>query len=385
MLAVIALWTMASTLVILPLVPALMEWRMKRDVSALPVPHEDDSHIGHAAASFRNTLEAALAHAFAPSLAGTAVATALPDGKARVSLATTLGVIARPCDFRDAEGFLITGVAGCPEFNRHEWRAQRCELTLLAAAPLALPANFAFPAEIYAREGMMSGTDCTFHGVLADDSLHFGANTTLLGWARATRVHIAPGAALWGCVSADVALIIEAPCHFTRLGAPRIEFGNVMLADTRLTATPDAAGMQNVVRHLPCQLEREPHSDRTLIDGDATLPDNCLFEGHLIVYRTLCIGTRSRVTGSVKSHGALLVGEGAIVDGAAISNGDLRLACGARVRGPLVAEREIRLRSGCVVGAQEHPTSITAPRVVIEQGALVYGTVSAREHGELIA
>jgi len=384
MLAALALWIMASTLVLLPLLPALMEWHMQGDVGALPVPHEDDSQIGHAAASFRRALEAALARVFAPSLDGSTALPALPVRTARLPLSASLGAIAKPCDFRHAEGFLIVGVAGCPEFSRHEWRAQRCEQTMLAAAPLALPASFTFPTDIYAREGMMSGTDCTFQGVLADDSLHFGANTTLLGWAHAPRVRIEPGAALWGCVSADIALIVEAPCRFTRLGAPRIEFGNAMLADTLLTTTPDAAGTQNVVRHLPHQLKREPQSDRTLIDGDAVLPDNSLFKGHLIVYRTLRIGTGSRVTGSVKSRGALLVGEGATIDGAAISSGDLHLAFAARVRGPLIADREIRLRNGCVVGTKEQPTSITALHIVIEQGALVYGTVSAREHGELI-
>ena len=79
----------------------------------------------------------------------------------------------------------------------------------------------------------------------------------------------------------------------------------------------------------------------------------------------------------------------ALVDGALVSTRALRLGLGlgrgSRGRGPLVAEREIVIGAGCVTSTEGILTSLTAPRIVIHAGAVVFWTVWAREGGESVA
>jgi hypothetical protein len=51
----------------------------------------------------------------------------------------------------------------------------------------------------------------------------------------------------------------------------------------------------------------------------------------------------------------------------------------------VVAERELAIASGVRCGTLEYPTTVSAPRIEVEEGVVVFGTLWAREHGQVVA
>jgi hypothetical protein len=79
-----------------------------------------------------------------------------------------------------------------------------------------------------------------------------------------------------------------------------------------------------------------------------------------------------RLGGSVEVHGAIT------------SSGRIEVAERCFVRGPVLCENEVVIGTGTQVGSPDCPTTISAPRIRLAPGAAVYGTLWARESGEVL-
>jgi predicted acyltransferase (DUF342 family) len=55
----------------------------------------------------------------------------------------------------------------------------------------------------------------------------------------------------------------------------------------------------------------------------------------------------------------------------------------AVIKGPIVGEDVVEIGAGSVIGSPDEPTTITAERIRLDAGVKVYGTVWAREHGQV--
>jgi hypothetical protein len=51
----------------------------------------------------------------------------------------------------------------------------------------------------------------------------------------------------------------------------------------------------------------------------------------------------------------------------------------------VIAERELAIASGSQCGTFEHPTTVSAPKIEIEEGVAVFGTLWARDQGQVVA
>jgi hypothetical protein len=54
------------------------------------------------------------------------------------------------------------------------------------------------------------------------------------------------------------------------------------------------------------------------------------------------------------------------------------------IHGPIIAEREITIERGTQCGAAEFPTTVCAPRIIAEEGVVVFGTLWVRELGRVV-
>jgi hypothetical protein len=68
-----------------------------------------------------------------------------------------------------------------------------------------------------------------------------------------------------------------------------------------------------------------------------------------------------------------------------ISAGKMRIGPHCAIHGPVVAERQLEIATGVRCGTLEQPTTVSAPHIEIEEGVVVFGTLWAREHGQVVA
>ena len=80
-----------------------------------------------------------------------------------------------------------------------------------------------------------------------------------------------------------------------------------------------------------------------------------------------------------------MLDEGVSVEGSLISAREMRIGSNCAVHGPVVAELELAIATGTRVGSRQYPTTVSAPWIKAEEGVLVFGTLWAREHGEVVA
>ncbi len=73
-----------------------------------------------------------------------------------------------------------------------------------------------------------------------------------------------------------------------------------------------------------------------------------------------------------------------LVGGSLMSAKRLHIGPDCLIYGPVIAERELEIEAGTKCGSPECPTTVSAPSIATEEGVVVFGTLWAREHGEVV-
>lgn len=215
----------------------------------------------------------------------------------------------------------------------------------------------------------------TFDTLRASGDIRLGAGTTVRQWLETEGTLVAePQANLHGSASAKNALILAPGCQFERIHAPVVRAGE---------GTPDIAP---VVLGADLPVFDPPRvashaGGRRLVRGDLTIPARTLIDSDLVVTGALYMSEGSVVKGSLTCHGDLTLGEGARIEGNAFSHRHMQIGPGAHVVGAASARARLYLASGSRVGRQSIPATATGAQVLMEEGAIVYGTVWATERG----
>ena len=63
----------------------------------------------------------------------------------------------------------------------------------------------------------------------------------------------------------------------------------------------------------------------------------------------------------------------------------MRIGPRCAIHGPVIAERELAIAAGTRCGTLKHPTTVSAPHIEVEEGVVVFGTLWARERGQVVA
>jgi cytoskeletal protein CcmA (bactofilin family) len=350
-LAVAVLVLTVSVMFMLPLVPALAELGRKSDALPLNVVQQHAGNVRHFANGFRayiKVLEPILEQCLTE---GSTASGTLRDGVNYVVLG------------RGDEGTIL-GL-------RHQDASH--PLLVLAGTDLIVPSDTTFPQDIYARAHFAGGERNSYRAILGDNSVHLGASTKVLRWVHAVgEFTVGPDCTLHGRVSSDSLIRLHANCSFLRLNAPRIEIGAV---DAE-ASTPADLFLAN---------SNTPTSRRFLHDGDFEIPAGQVIISDLVIRGKLRIGSGARISGSVKSVGDMVIEDGVSVEGSLISARKMRIGPRCIIHGPVVAERELAVAAGTRCGSLEHPTTVSAPRIEVQEGVLLAGTLWAREQGLVVS
>ena len=352
-LAVAALIFAVTFMFMLPLVPALVELRRKSDARPLNVVQQHAGEIRHFANSFREYikgLEPILRECVA---AGTSATGTLPDGEEYVVLGRTDEPLVRALEQRDSTHPVV----------------------MACGVDLIVPDEAAFSRDIYAAGRFFGGERNSYRAILGEENVHLGASSRVLRWVHAVGEFTADlGCRLLGRVSSDSFIRLHADCSFLRLNAPRIEIGRTATDAEATTPSSD----------LPINVGSET-LQRVLHDGDFEIHAGQVISSNIVVRGSLHIRSGARICGSVKSVKDMVLEDGVAVKGSLISARKMRIGRDCAVHGPVVAERELAIAAGTRCGALEHPTTVSAPRIDVEEGAVVFGTLWAREFGQVVA
>jgi cytoskeletal protein CcmA (bactofilin family) len=332
-------------MIAVPLAPALIEVLRRKDASPLPT-RKDDGNIRNFARTFRRYIEPLQAE-----LASCAERNSIIEARLR----------------NGAYVLLVgkTGIYDVPE--------DTVQTLVLFAKQCSLPGNLTFTQDVYAGGFFGGGRRNCFRALLGEDDIYLGEESYVLRWLHAEgKIVAGQRSRLFGRASSEKAIYLSRGCTFERTHAPAI-FTSI---GGELEETMDATAAKP-----PAEKIRKLGWSR--INGDLHLGSGEMFLGNIIVTGSIHIDERTRIFGSAKGNGEIHLREQAEVQGSLVSTRSIHIASNCSVKGPLLAENEIIIGAGTQIGTPNSPTTVSAPRIRIEPGCVVHGTLWARVEGRV--
>ena len=335
----LALIAATSAFAALPLGPALLEMRRTRDAAALPIRRDDDN-IRNFASTFRAYSRVHLERAAQQATFADCAALIFHKGEF--------------LEFQNADSETVRGVVLC-------------------RGDVDLGHNVAFRDDLYCGGTLIGGARNVYRSILGEEDVCLGESSHVSRWLHAAgSISLGTGCKLHGRASAEFIIYLRPGCTFRRMHAP-------LMAAVReeLDRKPS--------RHTTIATQEEPGVSRfpSRLDGYFYLPAGARHEGSVIARGKVFLGAASHLAGNLKSHQDVRVSEQVEVDGSVVSTHSIDLGEDSFVRGPVISERKVFVAAGAQVGSPECLTTISAPHVTIAPGAIIHGTVWARESGEV--
>lgn len=349
-----------ALLFVLPLAPALLEWQRKNDASPLKVVREYDGNVAFFAASFHRFLELNFPSFLSePVLIDRAVKGQLNNGAA----------------------YQLVARHGKPAFTEEEMRSNSTKDLILGKYPLKLPAQMFFESEVYGAQTIVSGDRNVFRAILAEGDIRLGDNCTVIRWAHSeSSIAFGERSRLYGRVSAGSEIVLEKRCQFTRMHALTIRFGKTATLQSDLYNA-----MPEFNTFVPQSHMLDIHGGRWLMGKALRIPSYTFHRGSLVTRKAMCVEKGTFIMGSLKSHQGMRLEQNVRIDGGVVSEHNLKIGKGCMIKGPIVGEKTVTIGAGSIVGSLKFPTTITAPVIHIEEGAIVHGTLWARDVGKVLA
>jgi hypothetical protein len=343
MLALLFLSTFC--VVLLPMLPALVEWRRPADVQPLPIDEADALDPPY------------LAHRFAARLAHAVEAGAHALGR--------------------------TAIVACPSsahplpLSAAERSARESHRLWHADGDLQLPQGMAFHAEVAASGDLQTAGQGLYKALWAGGALRLGAADSVLRWGHGQEVFVGEGCQLAGRVTAERGLVLAPGVRFMLLHAPRMQFLPAVPPPVRVAAAGEGAALTGV--------RWDERGARAIRSGSLVVPAGTAWTGDLVCHGDLELGPRCVAGGSLKVRGRFKAGAGCAIAGHVFVEREAALGAACSVGGVLMSEAAIALDAGCTIGAPASPVTVAAPRIDIGAGVQVYGTVWAQEQGRCVA
>ncbi|WP_367848141.1 hypothetical protein [Rhodoferax sp. WC2427] len=348
MLAVLLLLTVS--VLVVPLLPALREWRRPRDVVPLPIDEADALDPPHLAHSFSALLADAVGTG-ATHLGGSSI-TYLVLGEGSV------GLPLRPAEIQSGRSDRLWHIDG----------------------GVQLPENIHFYAEVSASGGLRTAADGVYRALWAGATATLEPGTTVLRWAHGQEVHIGNGCHATGRVTAEKTVTVAQGVDFMLLHAPQVLFVG---HDGRFPGRPQVgAALCLAITEWPTGVVWDGLVRRAFARLALRVDAYRSWRADIVCLADLVLGEYCQATGSLKARGALHVGAGSHISGSVVAGGAIHLGAGCNVHGSLVSETAIVVGPGCTIGTPHQSATVAAPWVRISAGTTVYGTIWAEEKGE---
>ncbi|MDX2074320.1 MAG: hypothetical protein SFX19_08175 [Alphaproteobacteria bacterium] len=352
---------------ILPLIPGVIEMVRRTDVEPLRVSQAYDSNPFHFAEGFRTFIRNQLGDVHSAQTYNGR----LPDGAK----------------------YQLIGEKGVPNL---ESTAANNKL-ILSAHSLTLPAGELFEMEVYGAQDVLTGERSQFRALLADGALRIRENCTILRWTHSNgEMAVGRHSKLFGRATSNHSIILGDDVQFERLHAPRILTSSAQ-SSIPLTPAPNLTMLEDLSG------VKIQSATRWVLKGGLDFPARYRFTGDIVAQDNASIGDQAHIKGSIKCNAPndavydpqktsladyankypdrFDIGNKVHIEGSVVSSGDLFIGEQCKIMGPVIAEGLLVIGAGSVIGSPEHPTTVTAPHIIIESGCIVHGTLWATESG----
>ena len=356
MIWVVVLFATFALLNFIALLPAIDEWRARRDAQPLKVVREYDGDVRYFAYRFAGFVD----RNFGVMLLRCRRENSVRDGT-----------------LPDGQIFHIVSAEGHPVMQDTERSERLVKRVMLGCGQLVLENDLRFEREIYADGPIHGGTGNVYCALLATGDIKLGEKSAVLRWSHTEGAFTGgDGSMLFGRVSAQRSIAVGPRSNFTRLNAPVIDFAGGATRPER-----DFAVLELVPNELPNVFDTR--GGRTLVKGDIAIPPRTRIEGGLVATGRVRIGRDAWVSGNVKGGKGVYVEAGAWIDGAVISGKALHIEGSCWIKGPIISERHVTIGRNCRLGSPEKPTTVSAEAILVSCGVTVYGSVWARTTGRV--
>lgn len=333
----LVLFGLTATLLLLPWLPALAEWRRPARPQPAPAAGDTPDVERHAAARLA-PLRHALAH-----------------GLPRAGLREIVHVPA-PWVWP-----LTDDEAG----------RQRSHRIWYGPGDLMLPRAMHFAAEVVADGHLHSAPHGRHHALWAGRRLVLAERAQVDRWAHGEDVEAGTGCRLLGPVSATRGIVLAADVAFTRLQA----------AEVRVDPPAPARPSRPAPQPLPEAAQWDARTGRALYRSTLDIGDGFEWDGDVVGHGDIHVGHGCAARGSLKAHGELHLGDDCEVSGSVVAEGRIVLGAGCRIAGPVVSEAGVEIGPGCSIGAPGRPATVAAPRLRLAAGVVVHGALDASVEG----
>ena len=221
-----------------------------------------------------------------------------------------------------------------------------------------------FKKEIYSLKDTRIRAGTTLRAVASEGRLRIEKDSVLGRWADAEEdVEVEDGVYLGVSLTSAKNIHIGTGCRFRRLFGRAVSFGTLKIKPRYTTPPKDGGRYFDPVYRTEQDLPN-------LLEGDV------VFTGHRV------IPAATAIEGSVKGHGSVHVGRGTSINGNLFSNGDVVLEQNVFVAGNIFSQENVLIGPGCQIGTPNRVKSVIArKRIVVSEGAVVYGYLSCERGG----
>jgi cytoskeletal protein CcmA (bactofilin family) len=349
--APLALTGVTTALLAVPVTPALIELRRRRDAVPLPTTRHD-ARITNFADSFYTRLEPL---------------------RPQLELCRLRREILR---IHDERGDVV--LVGCEDFDFGP-HLLRGVSAVMFGGPAQVPAARVIEADIYA-ENLQIGKGTAIRAALSAGDAILEPESAVLRWLHARgNVWLREGSSVYGRISADQSVILSRGCSFERLHAPRI-----------IAVSSDDQGLLDALEPYQEVGQENSGADNTLdclrrvrVQGDFILPAGETMYANVIATGDVRIAAGAQLFGNAKSYRHTFVEEDARIDGSLVCGQSVRLDAKSFVRGPVTAEKNVLMMRGSRIGSAEAPSTLSATHISISPGCQLHGTIWARAEGRI--
>lgn len=350
-LSVLALIFVTGLLILVPVIPATIELYRKADAQPLLVIQRHAGDIRHFSEGFRSYV-----NELKPILE-----------KCQDSQTTARGKL------KDNSEYFVLGDSSVTSFLEARTKDGNCSTVVIGCSDLRAPAVTHFSKEIYSRGHFDGGGYNHYRAILGEKDVQLGAHSVVMRWIHSVGIFSAGhDCDLHGRISSDSAIRLGRGCNFVRVNAPRIELGAIKAEPT--PAHDSSAPINAHTSTIP---------KRYLYDDDFEIQPGQIFEGNIVTRGRLLAHRGAQIFGSIKSNKEMILEDEVLVTGSAISSGQLHIGPDCRVHGPIIAERALYVGSGARLGTPAKPTTVSSPTIFAKENVVIFGTLWAREHGEV--
>jgi NDP-sugar pyrophosphorylase family protein len=333
-------------LLLLPFIPAIVEWLRPTDFAPLPMRRDEPNSLTFFANGFRTRL--AEQHGIdlqALKLQG--------DGyEIRTSKALSVGRV-----MRTPPAGKLTAFARALRQANH--------IVLFRGNAWIEPGS-RVRADLYVVRYVEVGAGAHLRACLAEGNVLLGENVVVQRWVHGKQVRLLANARVDGRVTAVETVTFAPPARFERAGAQAVLFGDV-------AAAPAPVELPPVV------------NSRQVLDGDAEIGPDSVLCGDYVVRGNCRVAAQISLVGSIKSHGHLHIGNGGRIVGSLSSRKNLEIGAGSAVLGPLISFEDIVIGPNCRIGRPDAPTTLVCNRLIVSSGCIVHGVITSHESAHVLA